>query len=532
MRLRRYRLLVLVGGLVASGCTGASLTPPLAGQPPRAAAQDLRLATGQDPFLRGDPPAPNIGLLPGGPNPAIFETLTRLSPSFGLAPGLALRWESPSPTRWRFVLRRGVTFHDGRPLDAAAVAVGLDAMAARQAPPRGLARGSAQAGGEDVVEVALSKPNLRLPEQLANPSFGIQAPGTQAGRGDGPGRTPTGTGPFRFDGYAPGFELRVRANDGYWGEHPSLRSITFRFGPDADASRLVATRQVDAAGLVTPGALSQVSGQRDRRMSSAPARASYLLLNVSGVERWATLKEEAVRRAVTMAVDRQAVTASGWPDGGRANPSLIPELVLGEAASRVQPPSHDAAAARALLDQAGWTVGPDGVQSRAGRRLVLSLVLSPSAAGDRAAGAIRSQLAEVGIGVEVIEPGPDPVAAAARVNQSAFDLFLDLRYQDDANPCALCRFFSIRPGGQLTVSGTVGAGPRADDLFDRAHQAPSVESVRRLAADLMQVVVAERVVALPLATVPTTWVLSPRVQGFAPSSLPGAQSWEQVWLST
>lgn len=483
---------------------------------------------GQDPFLRGDPPVPNLGLLPSGPNPAIFETLTRLTPSFGVAPALAIRWESSSPTRWRFVLRRGVTFHDGRRFDAAAVVAGLDAMAARQVRPRGLDPGSAQARGEDVVEVALSEPNLRLAEQLANPSLGIQAPGTQAGSGEGPGRAPTGTGPFRLEAYVPGVELRVRANDGYWGTRPSLRSITFRFGPDRDASRLLATGQVDATGLVAAGALGQVSGQRDRRVSSPPARAAYLLLNVGGVEPWATLKEDAVRRAVAMAVDRQAVTASGWPEG-QANPSLIPQVVLGEAVSRVQPPSHDVGAARTVLEQAGWTVGPDGVRSRAGRRLVLSLLLSPSDSQDRAASAIRSQLAEVGIGVEVIDPSL--VAAFARVNQAAFDLFLDLRYQDDANPCAFCRFFSIRPGGQLTFSGTVGAGPQADELFDRAYEASSAESARRLAADLMQVAIADRVVALPLATLPTTWVLSPRVQGFAPSSLPSAQSWDQVWLS-
>lgn len=278
-----------VFGLLASvallnACWGATPERPTAPFPtPRADVQDLRVAVGGDPFLGGSPAIPNLGLLLEGVNPGVFETLTRRTPTFGIAPGLAVRWEAQTPTRWRFELRPGVTFHDGTPLRADAVvetlrrAAGgflnseLENVARRQSRPRGLEPESASADGDLAVVVALSIPNLRLAEQLADPRMAVQAPQTMAGDGSTPARTPTGTGPFRFVSYTPGAELRVVANADHWDGPPELDSITFRFGPDEDASRLLATRQVDAVGLIRPQALATVSGRTDRVVVSRPA---------------------------------------------------------------------------------------------------------------------------------------------------------------------------------------------------------------------------------------------------------------------
>lgn len=465
-----------------------------------------------------------------GPNPGIFETLTRVTPTFGLAPGLAEAWQEISPTRWRFALREGVTFHDGSAFEAGAVVDTLEDVARRGNPPRGLEPGGVTAVDAHTVEVALTSPNLRLPEQLADPRTGIRASGTVAGPGDAPGDTPTGTGPFRFVSYREGSALAVAANEDYWAGRPQLDSITFLFGPPGDASRRLATREALAVGHVPPGALARVSG-RDRRAPSPHARTAYLLLNVGGAEPWTTLQDDRIRRGVALAVDRWAVAASAWPEDGEPNATLVPPVVLDAAAGAVSAPDRDVAAARGLLDDAGWRPGPDGVRRRDGDPLRLTLVLARPGELDAAAAALRTQLAEVGIAVEIADPGDAAADRFGRVNTGTFDLFLDLRAQTDANPCALCRFFTIRPGGQLTISGTVGAGEQADALFEEAYAAPSTESARRWAADLLQVVVADAVVAVPLATLPHVWVLSPRVQGFEPSGVPGAQRWDDVWLT-
>ena len=76
--------------------------------------------------MAGSPPANDIGIRTNGPNPGIFETLTRLSPTYGVEAALAERWETPNPKTWKFFLRRDVTFHNGTPFNADAVVATLE----------------------------------------------------------------------------------------------------------------------------------------------------------------------------------------------------------------------------------------------------------------------------------------------------------------------------------------------------------------------------------------------------------------------
>lgn len=526
--------------LAAAACGNGNAPPPA--ELPRAAAQDLTIAVGADPFLRplrapgaaekagrDHPRSPDLGLRADGPNAGIFETLTRVTPTAGVGPGLAQGWEQASPTHWRFTLRSGVTFHDGTLLDAGAVVDTLEAVASRQNRPRGLEPGGVAAVDQRTVEVTLSAPNLRLAEQLADPSTGIRARGTVAGDGSEAAETPTGTGPFRFASYTPGRELVVTAYADYWDGPPQLETLTFRFGPEEDASRMLATREALAVGHVPHHTLARVTG-RDRRAASPPARSAYLLLNVGGTGQWATLQDHRLRRAVSLAVDRHALTQAVWPEHSEANDTLIPPAALGTAAGDVSAPVHDLVAARKLLGEAGWAAGADGLRYRDGRPLELTLIPARPDELGHAAEVLRDQLAAVGVTATIPDAG-EAVDRFQRVNEGTFDLFLDLRGLADANPCALCRFFTIRPGGQLTFSGTVGAGDAADDLFEEAYTAPSIDGARRWAAAFMAVIVTDEVVAVPLTTLPNIWLLSPSVQGFEPAIVRGAQRWEQVWLT-
>ncbi len=531
----RLTTIVVAGALVLAGCGGGGDGIAEEDSVPdaqRANNQDLRVAVGPDPFvasLTASPPNYNLGLTTNGPNPGIFETLTRLTAVFGLQPGLATRWESSTPAQWKFFLRPNVTFHNGQPADASAVVANLETIARRQNRPRGLDPGVAKVNG-DVVELNLTAANGRLAEQLASPTMGIVAPGTQAGPGSDPALTPTGTGPFKFRSYQPNATLVSEAYEGYWGAKPQLKTITFRFGPEADAGRLLATRGVDIAGGQVPySLLPKVSGRTDQFAASQPARAQYLLLNAAGIEQYATLKDDAVRQAVALAIDRNAVRKAGWPDDGEDNASVIPKVVLSEAADRVRPPNQNPDNAKKLLDQAGWQTAADGVRAKGGQALVLSLILARPQDQQQAAKAVQSQLAAVGIGVTVVDPAPD--SPFIRINTGSFDLFMASQAQEDANPCALCRFFSVRPGGQLAYASAVGGGAEADELYDRTYAALSIDTARRTAADLINVVVSKRFTAVPLASVRTEWLISPRVRGFEPAALGGDQRWDNVWLT-
>ncbi len=533
LRVRSLIVTVLLTALVAVGCSSGGGTDTSTDEPtePRAANQDLRVAVGDDPFMAGNPAALDIGIRTNGPNPGIFETLTRLSPTYGVEAALAERWESPNPKTWRFFLRHNVTFHNGAAFNAEAVVAALDSFSARQTRPRGLDKGTAKATADDVVEVNLTADNTRLPEQLSNPSMAILAPGTRAGAGDTPETTPTGTGPFSFLSYSKGTELKMKANEKYWAGAPQLRTLAFKFGPEKDASRLLATRQVEIAGMVAYANLASVSGRTDRNVQSRPGQAVYLLLNNGGIDQWTTLKDDNVRKAIAQTIDRKEVTKAGWDGHGDDSTTLIPEIVLGtDAADRVRPLPLNPNEAKKTLDGAGWAATlPNGMRAKDGKPLSIKLLLSKPSDQTKAAETIKAELAAVGIDVAVQDPGADQPGTL--INNASFDMYLDVRAQDDANPCALCRFFTIRPGGQLSFSGSVGGGPKVDDAYDRIFSAPSIDTARRTAADIMQVVTAEKITAISIAALRTEWLISPRVRGFDPAVLTGDQRWDGVYLT-
>jgi peptide/nickel transport system substrate-binding protein len=533
-RLRSLIALLLLTALVAAGCGSGGGSEETDDEPaePRANAQDLRVAVGEDPFTQGTPPQADIGIRTNGPNPGIFETLTRLSPTYGIEAALAERWETPSPKTWRFTLRKNVTFHNGAPFNAEAVVAAIDSFATRQNRPRGLDRGVAKATADDVVEINLTADNARLAEQLAGPSMAIVAPGTRPGPGDTPENTPTGTGPFSFLSYSKGTELKMKLNDKYWDTNrlPELKTLTFRFSPERDASRLLATRQVEIAGMVAYANLASVSGRTDRNVQSRPGQAVYLLLNSEGSGEWTTLKDENVRKAIAQTIDRNEVTKSAWDGHGEDSDTLIPEIVLGtEAADRIRPLPLNRNEAKKILDGAGWMPTlANGMRAKDGKPLVLNLLLSRPSDQSKAGETIKTQLAEVGIAVQIQDPAPD--TPGVKVNNATFDMYLDVRPQDDANPCALCRLFTYTTGQQVTSTSNAG-GQKANELYERVFSSPSIDTARRTAADIMQVVTAERFTAVAIASLRTEWLISPRVRGFDPAVLTGDQRWNAVFLT-
>lgn len=281
------------------------------------------------------------------------ETLVALDADRAPQPGLATAWTRTGQTEWRFTLRTGVTFHDGTPLTADAVAAALGHVAGVAAPPRAIAgTGLSAAADGDAVVVRTAEPDPILPLRLSAPGTAVLAPSAYTGDGP-PSVVGTGTGPLRITRADPARGIGLERFEGYWGERAQVAAVEARFLPDP-SSRALAFRagDVDIALGLDEAALLEFTTTPDVQVQTvATPRTASLYLNRSA----APFSDPLVRRAVALAVDRtalaeQALAGTALPASEVFGPA-VPWGATGPA------PAADPAAAAALLAQAGY--GPE-----------------------------------------------------------------------------------------------------------------------------------------------------------------------------
>jgi peptide/nickel transport system substrate-binding protein len=282
------------------------------------------------------------------------EALTSAAADGQVRPALAESWTQVDPLTWRFVLRPGVTFHDGTPLTPSAVVTALGYVAGVAAPPRAL-RGiglTAAEDGANAVRIATARPDPILPQRMSSPSTAILALSAYSG-GGAPSVIGTGTGPMRLTSVEGTQRTLLERFDGYWGGRPALARVTATFVNDP-AARALALRAGDvdiAQGLPESSLLEFSAGSGFDEQTIAAPRTISLLMNQSA----APFSDLRVRQAVTRAVDRtalaeQALAGSAMP----ASELFGPAVAWG---AQGPAPARDLDRARALLAQAGY--GPD-----------------------------------------------------------------------------------------------------------------------------------------------------------------------------
>lgn len=131
--------------------------------------------------------------------------------------------------RWILTVHPGISFHDGTPLNAEAVATNLNDARTKSlaAVATGYMFESIEATGPLTVEVRLTQPWASFPSYLANTS-GYMMATSMIEAEDGKNDHPIGTGPYQFVNWEPDRSLKVRRFDGYWKGEPNLAEIEFR----------------------------------------------------------------------------------------------------------------------------------------------------------------------------------------------------------------------------------------------------------------------------------------------------------------
>ncbi|MCC2316719.1 ABC transporter substrate-binding protein [Cellulomonas chengniuliangii] len=485
MRLRHSRPAVLLGALVlaASGCS-AAVSGAATGASDDAAT--LRLAeTGEYGSLH--PLEYPLGI-----TSKLYDGLVAVGADGVLEPGLAVAMPEADATltSWTVRLREGVTFSDGSEFDAQDVVAAFDAV-------RDPAVGSWMAADYEMVEQVTAIDPLTVRFDLAYPYAGLPArltlgiPASEALGGDVVGSPlasePVGTGPYVLAEWRKGESMTLRAREGWWGGEPQVRTIHLAFVADENArAQRVRSGEVDGAQL-SPRIAAQIAGSDGLELvanSSGDFRAISLPVTLP------FFADPAVRVAVNLGTDRQAMidgilaghgTAVATPFTPAQGDAFEPSAVF----------AHDPAAAAALLDDAGWAVGPDGVRAKDGVRFAFTLMYFAEDTLRRdVAQAFASDMAPLGIDVAL--EGVDRRHAVTAMDEKAFVLGGgDMPYDPDAQAYRqLHSDFAVFDEDDAYSNPSGYADPDVDRLLDAARTEPDPAARSALYRELQTVLVA------------------------------------------
>lgn len=481
---------------------------------------ELRIAAGEDiwPLYGSGPRSRTFAV---SPNLNVFEPLVFLNSDYSLRPALAERWEFVEPNTWRFHLRPGVTFHDGRRLTADDV---VWSWTQRELLPMSvtstLGPDSVRKVDDLTVDFAPVVVNFRLPEQLNAISGAIVPKG-----GHNDSTPPVGTGPFRVVDYTPRREAVVERYDGYWGEKARLDRLKVRFLADRQA-RIDALRK-DQVDLVLDVAAEDVPAvERDQNLRVIGVdgvRQHVLFLNATGKPQAELMADKAVRQAVLLAIDRNLYATNVLGGGAQAGRLIVPATLLGAAAGSVAAPVHDPAAAGRLLDGAGWKPGADGVRTKSGRPLHLTMI------GDHqlpveALSFVAQQLRQVGISTNVKRAEDRLTYDEYRVRP--FDIDLKTSGQGNADPTAIPAFWL---SSQIPEASAYAIGAQADALIEQGRTSRTTEDAQRAAAALLRLAQDDEAIFSPLADVPYVYAVGKGVE--FPNPHPAVQDWTQLRIT-
>jgi peptide/nickel transport system substrate-binding protein len=412
----------------------------------------------------------------------IFDGLVARDSSFHFTPALAERWDQPDPRTLIFHLRDGVTFHDGRPLTSRDVVWTISSMRdGTVITPKAATFASVESlETPDVrtVTIHLKQPDNFLLTNLSTGAVGI----VPQGSGREFWRHPIGTGPFRFVTQQIDQDVVLERNPHSWGAPPKLARIRFAVVPDAITESLELQKGSGdvAVNSLPTDSLPVLAKRPDLRVDdSGGTQIQYLSFNV----RDPILKDTRVRQAISCAIDRDLIIKSLMRGYARPAQSMLPTSHWAFAADGPRF-DYDPSRAVRLLDEAGYTAGPDGV------RFHLTIKTSTDEGTRLLAAVLQQQLARVGIALDL--RSYEFATFYADVTRGAFQIYSLRWIGGNEQPDIFSYAFSTARFSPKGANRGHYSNPKLDALLDNAAQNPDqaqrradyAEAQRILAHDL------------------------------------------------
>jgi peptide/nickel transport system substrate-binding protein len=364
---------VAVSGVVLSGCSGSSSSSGSGSN------TSLTIGVGAEPTVAPDPIVD--GSLAGfNYYYNEFDQLTDLNAKGAIEPDLATKWTHNADfTQWTFTLRKGVKFSNGEPLKASDVVFTYDKVLATPSSDNlgymGMLK-SVSAPNDSTVVFDLNTPFSPWPSITTVQSIVPETVYTKLGSA-GFAKAPVGSGPYEFVSYTRGVSYVLKRNPHYWGTEPSVAKLTFQTVADQQARLNGVTSGSLGVALIAPnqvGSITKASGATDESLPSNGV--TFLGVNTTkGV-----LADPKVRQAIWHAIDTKQLVKSVLNGRGAANDQIVAPNVAGYVKG-LAGPDYDPAAAKKLLQQAGYNGEPITFDYATNGRIPMSTQIAQAIAG-------------------------------------------------------------------------------------------------------------------------------------------------------
>ena len=307
---------------------------------------------------------------------SVYSGLITQDADMKIVPDLAASWRTLDDTHWEFKLRPGVLFHDGTPLTADDVV--FTYQRARSVPNspgsflqylKHVAKTTARDATTVVVET--DGPDPILLNELQNVWIISRRNGEAATTADYNSRKAAiGTGPYRVTDWVQGDHITLTRFDGYFGPAPEWDKVTYRaITNDAARTAALLSGDVDLIASVPGNDLAAVRGNPKLAVSTMQSNRCFfwsldvdrdvspLITTADGQPMTNNpLKDPKVRRAMSKALDREALVSRVLQGLGVPASQFMPDGVPGTSAA-MKAEAFDLEGAKKLLAEAGYPNG-------------------------------------------------------------------------------------------------------------------------------------------------------------------------------
>ncbi len=450
----------------------------------------------------------------------MLEGLLTLDDKMQVKPALATGYEVLSPTKVRFKLRPNVKFHDGTPFNAAAVKFTFDRALKGTPPARWASLAGSLTGAEVVddltVDMITKDPYGPVLRTLAMYCMSIVSPTAVQKMGEGFSRAPVGTGPFKFVEWKTNTHVILERNADYWGDKPLLDRVIFKVVPE-EGARMIALQTGDADMVLFPAPAQLPALRKDPKFTVHEVggiRVVFIGMHAGQPP----LDDVRVRNAMLHAVDRKTILENIMEGSAVSARGVLAPGVFGfkdMALDQLFP--FDKAKAKALLTQAGWAPGPDGIMQKGGQRLTLSWLAARGRypKDGEITEAVQAMLKDVGIEAKVqfLEwAAVFQQVRAATLNQNLFTLgWVTSNADADYSLYALFHSKNTPPTGWNTSRY---ANPKVDALVEQARKSLNQTEREKLYGEV-QDILAREMVWIPVYTTKEIIATRATVKGFS-----------------